>query len=254
VIPLGDDNPLLRRPVLTIALLLVMAGTFIFIQAGGFDRFVLASTICNYGLVPGELTRRAPEGLLVPLGESLACVVDRQQINLLTPLTSIFLHGGWGHLLGNAIFLWVFGRSVEDSMGRFRFLAFFLICGVAAAFTHVLVDPASPIPTVGASGAISGVLGAYLVLYPRSRVRMLFIFIIFIRVIVLPAYVVLLAWIAFQLLAGVPQLGAESATGVAFWAHIGGFFTGVVLARLFADRSLVLHRALLRQRFAPRYP
>ena len=134
-------------------------------------------------MVPGELTHRAPVGLAVPLSPTLACVVDRDPINILTPLTSMFLHGGWGHILGNALFFWVFGNNIEDSMGPGRFLVFYLLCGLIAAATHILVAAGSPVPTVGASGAISGVLGAYLVLYPKVRVNMLFIFVIFFRVV-----------------------------------------------------------------------
>ena len=111
-----------------------------------------------------------------------------QPINIFTPLTSMFLHGGWGHILGNAIFFWVFGNNIEDSMGPGRFLVFYLLCGLIAAAAHVLLSPTSPVPTVGASGAISGVLGAYLVLYPRVRVNMLFIFVIFFRVFAIPAW------------------------------------------------------------------
>src|SRR5438105_11508573 len=135
--------------------------------------------------------------------------MDREPLNLLTPLTSMFLHGGWGHILGNALFFWVFGNNIEDSMGSVRFLAFYLICGLAAAATHVLMQPASPVPTVGASGAISGVLGAYLVLYPRVRVNMLFIFIIIIRVIPVPAWLVLIWWFAVRLITALPSLPHE---------------------------------------------
>src|SRR6185369_2966299 len=134
-------------------------------------------------------------GLGVPLTDSLACVVDRDPINYLTPLTSMFLHGGWTHLLGNALFLWVFGNNVEDSMGRVRFLIFYLLCGLAAAAAQVAASPSSPVPMVGASGAISGVLAAYLFLYPRVRVKVLVGWFL----LSLPAYLVLLSWIALQL-------------------------------------------------------
>ena len=138
-----------------------------------------------------------------------------------------------------------------DVMGRGRFLAFYLICGLAASAAHVAVDPASPIPTVGASGAISGIMGAYLVLYPRVRVRMLFIFIIFFKIIPLPAWLVLLYWFALELVQGLPQLGQAGnlSGGVAVWAHIGGFLAGVFLIRLFQQPELVANRrAILLQR------
>src|ERR1043165_6758502 len=163
-----------------------------FVVEGAGDPFRMAVSVCNYGMVPGELTHRAEVGFAVPLGSGLACVVDRNGINWLTPITSMFLHGGWMHLLGNALFFWVFGNNIEDSMGGGRFLLFYLLCGLAAAGTHILFQPGSPVPTVGASGAIAGILGAYLVLYPKVRVNMLFFFVVFIRIIPIPAWVVLI--------------------------------------------------------------
>jgi membrane associated rhomboid family serine protease len=178
----------------------------------------------------------------VPIGPGMACVVDQHAINIWTPLTSMFLHGGWMHLIGNAAFLWVFGNNVEDSMGRVRFLLFYVLCGLAAAAAQVAIDPASPVPMVGASGAISGVMGAYLVLYPRARVKMLFIIIFIIRIIPLPAWLVLLYWFGLQVVAALPQLsGAQEnvPAGVAVMAHIGGFIAGIVLVKLFENRKLV---------------
>jgi membrane associated rhomboid family serine protease len=174
------------------------------------------------------------------------CEVDDWSINVWTPVTSMFLHGGWGHLLGNLLFFWVFGNNVEDSMGRVRFLVFYLLCGLIAAGAHVFLDPRSPVPTVGASGAISGVLGAYLILYPHVRVRMLFWFVLFIRVIRVPAWAVLLWWFFWQVIAGLPQLmtlNREVSGGVAVWAHIGGFIAGIVLVKLFVNEDL--HRRRL---------
>jgi membrane associated rhomboid family serine protease len=197
-------------------------------------------------MVPGEITGQAPLGSGVPLGPNLACVVDDMAVNTFTPITSMFLHGGWGHLLGNLLFFWVFGNNVVDSMGRFRFLVFYLLCGVIAAASHVVLDPASPVPTVGASGAISGVLGAYLILYPHVRVRMLFWFLFFIRIFRVPAWAVLLWWFLWQLVSGLPQLmtvNPEVSGGVAVWAHIGGFVAGVVLVKLFVNNDL--HRRRL---------
>jgi membrane associated rhomboid family serine protease len=197
-------------------------------------------------MVPGELTGQAPLGMSVPLGPGLACVVDDWSLNIWTPVSSMFLHGGWGHLLGNLLFFWVFGNNIEDSMGRLRFLAFYLLCGLIAAGSHVVLDPTSPVPTVGASGAISGILGAYLVLYPHVRVRMLFWFLLFIRIIRVPAWAVLLWWFFWQVIAGLPQLmtlNREISGGVAVWAHIGGFLAGVVLVKLFVNEDL--HRRRL---------
>jgi len=247
MIPLSDNHPTLRTPFMTYAILAGILATWFLVQGGGFDPYAMAVSVCNLGMVPGELTQMAPIGTAVPLGRGLACVVDNEPINLLTPITSMFLHGGWGHLLGNVMFFWVFGNNVEDSMGRFRFLVFYLICGLAAALAHILVQPASPLPTVGASGAISGVLGAYLILYPKIRINMLFIFVIFWKVIAIPAWVVLIFWFLWQVLAGLPELMAvrpDVSGGVAVWAHIGGFVAGMFLVKLFENPMLVARRAI----------
>lgn len=237
MIPLGDDNPTLRTPVMTYLILGAMAAVWIFVQGGGFDPRLLATSICNLGMVPGEITHQAPLGTGVPIGPGLACVVDNSAINIWTPLISMFLHGSWAHIGGNALFFWVFGNNVEDSMGRLRFLVFYIVCGLIAAAAQVAVTPASPVPTVGASGAISGVLGAYLLLYPNVRVRMFFIlFIIPVR-----AWLVLLYWFAIQLIAGLPQLmtvNPEVSGGVAVWAHVGGFVSGMLLTHLFVNPDL----------------
>ncbi|MBX9928559.1 MAG: rhomboid family intramembrane serine protease [Gemmatimonadaceae bacterium] len=247
--PIGDDNPTLRTPLMTYFLLATTFAAWVFIQGAGFDPRLLAASVCNLGLVPGELSGMAPLGTGVPIGAGLACVIDHDPINLATPVLSMFLHGSWGHILGNALFFWVFGNNVEDVMGRFRFLAFYLLCGIAAGLAHVLVDPASPVPTVGASGAISGVMGAYLLLFPAVRVRMLFIFVIFWKTFRVAAWLVLLWWFALQVWSGLPQLispNPEIAGGVAVWAHAGGFVAGALLIRFFADPRLVArHRAVL---------
>ena len=257
MIPIGDDNPTLRTPWVTYAILGLMAAVWVLVEGAGLDLVALASSVCNYGLVPGELTGRAPLGQAVPIGAGLQCVVDNQSINILTPVTSMFLHGNWGHILGNALFFWVFGNNVEDSMGHGRFVLFYLICGLAAAATHVFFDPASPVPTVGASGAISGIMGAYLVLYPRVHVRMLFFFVIFIRVVELPAWLVLIMWFGYQVLTGLPSLNRidpEVTGGVAVWAHVGGFVAGVLLIKLFEDRRIVAIREAERHRMHPGHP
>lgn len=253
MIPISDENPTLRFPVVTVALLVLLGAVWIFVQGAGLDPELLAASVCNWGLIPGELTGLAKVGTGVPLGQNLACLVDDDPRNILTPLTSMFLHGGWGHVLGNGLFLWVFGNNVEDSMGRFRFVVFYLLCGLAAAAAQIAVGPASPLPMVGASGAIAGVLGAYLILYPHARVNLFFF--IFIPLIPVPAWVVLLVWIGMQLLSGLPQLSplrpAVSA-GVAVWAHIGGFVAGVVLVKLFENRKLVAARSFRHDSFAAR--
>ncbi|PWH19538.1 MAG: rhomboid family intramembrane serine protease [Ardenticatenia bacterium] len=155
-----------------------------------------------------------------------------------TLITSMFLHGGWAHLFSNMLALYIFGDNVEDRMGSWRYLAFYLICGIIAALTHVLFNPASRIPTIGASGAISGVLGAYLVLFPRARVITLLPWFFLPWFVEVPAVTYVGIWIASQLLNGMLAIvtGAQAFGGVAWWAHIGGFFAGFVLVYLFASR------------------
>ncbi len=244
--PLSDENPTVRAPVATYFLIAVIVGVWVFVQGAGLNEQALAASICNLGMVPGEITRQATLGTSVPIAPGMACIVDNEAINTWTPLTSMFLHGGWGHIIGNLLFFWVFGNNIEDSMGRVRFVVFYLLCGLIAAGSHIALEPRSPVPTVGASGAISGILGAYLILYPRVRVRMLFWFILFIRVIPVPAWAVLLWWFAWQLILGLPQLMTvrpEVSSGVAVWAHIGGFVAGVVLVKFFVNEDL--HRRRL---------
>ena len=244
--PLSDENPTVRTPITTYVLIATIVAVWVLYQGAGLNQEALAASVCNLGMVPGELTGRAPIGTGIPIGPNMACIVDDLAINIWTPITSMFLHGGWGHLLGNLLFFWVFGNNVEDSMGRARFLVFYLLCGVIAAASHVVLDPTSPIPTVGASGAISGVLGAYLILYPHVRVRMLFWFLLFIRVFRVPAWAVLLWWFFWQVVSGLPQLmtlDREVSGGVAVWAHIGGFVAGVILVKLFVNNEL--HRRRL---------
>jgi len=236
LIPLGDDIRPVRRPAATIGVLAALAATWLLVQGAGFDPLAMAASVCNLGMVAGELTGEAPLGAAVPMGHGLVCAIDAEPINWLTPLTSMFLHGGWMHLLGNALFLWVFGRNVEGIMGRQRFLAFYVTCGLLAALAQVVADPASPVPMVGASGAISGVMGAYLVTFPGARISMLFIFIIFFKVFRVPAWLVLLYWFGLQLLAALPQVAGtgEPSSGVAVMAHVAGFVAGMLLARPFS--------------------
>ena len=250
MIPLSDDNPTVRPAVMSMLILVAIAAVWVIVEGAGFgDRLVRA--VCTLGMVPGELTGLAPLGYALPIAPGLECAVDAQPINWLTPLFSMFLHGGWEHVIGNGLFLWVFGNNIEDVMGAPRFALFYLICGLAAAAAHVAAGPASPIPVVGASGAISGVMGAYFVLFPRVRVRMLFILVVFYRIIPLPAWLVLLWWLALQVLMGLPSLAGvgDLAGGVAVWAHVGGFLAGALLVRAFVRPDLVAERrAMLLQR------
>lgn len=241
MIPLGDENETMRVPVVTISLIVATVAVWVFVQGAGLNPITLSASVCDYGMVPGEITKKVAVGVGIPMGHGLACIIDDQAINWFTPLIAIFLHGSWGHLLGNLLFLWVFGGSVEDSMGRGRYFAFYIVCGLVAAAAQIASGPRSPVPTVGASGAISGIMGAYLVLYPMVRVNMLFvIFIVPVR-----AWLVLLYWFFLQLAQAFAQLGPlrnEVSGGVAVWAHVGGFVAGVVLVRLFEDQVRVERR------------
>ncbi|MGH7525737.1 MAG: rhomboid family intramembrane serine protease [Gemmatimonadales bacterium] len=242
--PYRDDNPTLQTPVVTFVLIGLNVAAWVLVQGMGAEP-VLSRSVCELGLIPGEFLGRIPEGYTLPLSETTACVLGTQR-GWFTPLTSMFLHGGWFHLIGNMWFLWVFGNNVEDSMGRVRYLAFYVLTGLAAAATQTWVNPSSPIPMVGASGAISGVMGAYIILYPRVRVHMLVILVVFITRIAVPAYLMLGYWFVLQLLGGLPAMGEEKG-GVAFWAHAGGFVAGAILIYLFKDNALVAqHRAMSR--------
>lgn len=240
--PYRDDNPTLATPITTLLLIAANVAVWILVQNLGAEPG-LSRSVCELGFIPGEFLRQLPEGFSVPISSTSVCVLGEDQ-TWYTPLTSMFLHGGWFHLIGNMWFLWVFGNNVEDSMGHLRYLAFYLLCGLAAAAAQTFANPSSPVPMVGASGAISGIMGAYIVLYPRVRVHMLVILAIFVTRIVVPAYVMLGYWFLIQIVGG--SLSREPG-GVAFWAHAGGFLAGAVLIHLFRDPELVAeHRALAR--------
>ena len=241
--PIRDDNPTLGTPAITVVLIGLNVAAWILVQGMGAEP-TLSQSVCELGLIPGELLGRIPEGYTLPMSREMSCVIGPP--HWYTPLSSMFLHGGWLHLIGNMWFLWLFGNNVEDSMGHGRYLVFSLLCGLAAASAQTLVNPNSAIPMVGASGAISGVMGAYIVLYPRVRIHMLIFLGFFITRAVVPAYVMLGYWLLLQIVGGLPALAEESG-GVAFWAHAGGFLAGAVLVLVFRDDDLVArHRALAR--------
>jgi membrane associated rhomboid family serine protease len=237
--PLRDDNPTVLTPFVTIALILANIAVWVYVQGMGFDMGVLADSVCRLGAIPAEITGRTGDYDGVDLGEGIPpCVFGGLTYGGM--VTSMFLHGSWVHLIANMWFLWLFGNNIEDSTGHGRFLVFYLIAGLAAAGGHVFMSPDSPVPMVGASGAISGVMGAYLLLYPRIRIETLFIFVIFLRIIPVPAWFVLILWFGLQVLSGYADPMATG--GVAVWAHVGGFVAGVVLIKLFENRSLVAAR------------
>lgn len=228
-IPILDENPRLRTPLATIAIIAATIYAWVAGQGAGTG-LAYARSICDLGMIPGELTGLAA-GVIVPLGDGLACIVDPEPA-WHTVLTSMFLHGDWFHLIGNLWFLWLFGDNVEDELGHVGFVLFYAFAGIAAAMTQLLVDPASPIPMVGASGAISGVMGAYIVMFPRAPVRVATLLIVIPLILRVPAFFMLGYWFLLQVLGALPQLGGGATAGVAFWAHVGGFAAGVVLALL----------------------
>ncbi len=236
MIPYHDENATQRTAYVTLALIALCVLAWLFVQGAGAG-VALAASVCDLGLIPGELTGTLRAGVGFEMGDGLVCVIDpgRQVSNL---FTSMFLHGGWMHLIGNMWFLWLFGNNIEDSMTRPLYLVFYLLCGVAAAMAQVVAEPGSAIPMVGASGAISGVMGAYLVLYPRVRVYTLLPLGFFMTTVALPAWGMLVYWMVLQIVGGLSQINAEGG-GVAFWAHVGGFLAGIVLIRIFAQRSHV---------------
>lgn len=185
--------------------------------------------IFRYGVVPARLQEA---------GGFLFSLVTGQWTVASTVVTAMFLHGGWMHLIGNMLYLWVFGDNVEDRLGRLQYLLFYLLTGVVANLAQVLADPQSPVPLIGASGAVAGVLGAYFLTYPRARVLTLMPLGIFITMVQVPAVVFLFLWFVLQLLNGVASIGIPQIAGqVAWWAHIGGFITGMVLIRWFPRRN-----------------
>jgi membrane associated rhomboid family serine protease len=241
VIPYRDENETVRTPVVTFAIIGLNALAWLLAEGAG-AQYRLAASVCNYGLIPGELTLSVKPGAGFAMGPGLACLMDPGRAPEHV-LTSMFLHGSWMHVIGNMWFLWIFGNNVEDSMGRGRFVAFYLLCGIGAAAAQVLASPASMIPMVGASGAISGIMGAYVVLYPRVRVFTLVPIGFFLTSIALPAWAMLGYWMLLQVLGGLTSLTAEGG-GVAFWAHVGGFAVGTGLIKLFARSEYIMeHRA-----------
>jgi membrane associated rhomboid family serine protease len=237
VIPYHDENQTQRTPYVTFVLIALTVLVWVFVQGAGSE-YALAASVCNLGLIPGELTASLAPGTAFPMTERLVCETDAGR-QLPTLVTSMFLHGGWMHLIGNMWFLWLFGNNIEDSMTRPRFVVFYLVTGLAAAFAQVAANPASEVPMVGASGAISGVMGAYLVLFPRVRVYTLVPLGFFITSMALPAWVMLIYWAFLQFAGGLTSVVAEQRGGVAFWAHLGGFVAGVVLVKLFENRDRV---------------
>lgn len=220
MIPLRDSTRSRSSPVVVFGLIAVCVAVFLYTVGLEGPRAQMAF-FSSYGAIPRAVTG----GFAPDAWRGL--------------LTSVFLHGSWMHLGGNMLYLWVFGDNVEDAMGHGRFIVFYLLAGVVAALAHVLTAPSSSVPLIGASGAIAGVLGAYVVLYPRARILSLVALGLFIRLVELPAVLVLSLWFLLQLVQGLAALGAPSVTTVAWWAHIGGFVAGMVLVPVFVRRPRI---------------
>ncbi|MCW5978070.1 MAG: rhomboid family intramembrane serine protease [Bryobacteraceae bacterium] len=212
MIPLRDSQPSNSTPFVT--LLLIGVNVVVFLYEVSLDHFSLNHFISVWGMVPAELQYR-------------------------TLITSMFLHGGWMHLIGNMWFLWIYGDNVEDILGAGKYLVFYFACGIAAAFAHILTNPGSAIPTVGASGAIAGVMGAYLLKFPHSKILTLIpIFVVF-TTIEISAWIILVYWFVIQIFSGVGSVAYSEASegGIAFFAHIGGFVAGIALIKLIPTRQ-----------------
>lgn len=221
--PLYDENPTDSTPFVTVAVIGVNALVWFFVQGAGFGQEQFVSSLCRFGAIPGYVTGAVDAGELVSFGRYRCQVAGPRWAGM---VTSMFLHGSWSHLIGNMWFLWVFGNNIEDAMGPGRYVVFYLLAGLVAGGAHIASVPESGVPTVGASGAISGVMGSYLILYPRVRVFTL----IFWWIVALPAWLLLGEWFLIQLVMGA---GGAGAGGVAFWAHVGGFVVGLLAVRLF---------------------
>lgn len=217
MIPLKDDNPTRTFPIINYALIAANVAVFLYqvtLPPNAYKAFLMANAM---------IPMRIPQFLAGYMGFKMA---------FYPMFTSMFLHGGLMHLLGNMLFLYVFGDNVEDYFGHLSYLLFYLVCGIGSGLIHSLFNLTSSLPALGASGAISGVMGAYAVLFPRARVLMLF----FVFLVPVPAYFVLGYWFLLQFLSGIGEFGASASGGVAWWAHIGGFLMGMVIALMVRRR------------------
>ena len=219
--PLRDENPTTLSPLSTLGVIAACSAVWVFLQGAGMSEETYYSSICNLGVIPAELTgsfnMNTQEGPCPTGGIGWPAL-----------FTSMFSHGSWMHLIGNMWFLWIFGNNIEDAMGHMRFMAFFILTGLIADGAHIFLSPDSSIPTVGASGAISGIMGAYFILYPKARIETF----VFYHVVPIPAWAFLGIWMGMQFLGlGAPETGDGG--GIAYAAHLGGLFAGLGLVFLF---------------------
>jgi membrane associated rhomboid family serine protease len=245
VFPLKDDIPTERFPILTVLIIVACVVVYFGFEGGGIGLGDKGDeTVLEYGAIPYEITHPGSDCGLTA-GDQVVCEgqagvsgeAPEQAPWYVTVLTSMFMHGSLLHLAGNMLFLWIFGNNIEDSMGRVRFVAFYLLGGITALLAQVLMDTGATVPTVGASGAIAAVLGGYAILYPRARVLTVVFIIVFFTVVQLPALLVLGLWFLLQLLPAFSEPVSGTGGGVAYFAHIGGFVFGLALIRVFADRA-----------------
>jgi membrane associated rhomboid family serine protease len=281
LIPLKDNIPTDHFPVVTVLIIAINVAVFLVLQGPSLSgEQVETRPVVEYGAIPYRVTHPGkdcdlapvrtevvtPEGSAVAVQERVVCegtpefsaAQNRGELNqaseapaIVTLFTSMFMHGGWLHIIFNMLFLWIFGNNIEDSMGRARFVLFYVLGGLAAVLAQILVDPDAQIPTVGASGAIAAVLGGYMLLYPRARILSIIFLFFFFTFVEIPALIMLGIWLLLQFLPAIgqlatPELGGEGG-GVAYFAHIGGFIFGLALIHLFAKRRSA-------QYGQPRYP
>jgi membrane associated rhomboid family serine protease len=237
--PLKDNIPTDGLPVVTLTLIAINVAMYLFFQEAISSPWLNApdeANVVEYGAIPYEFTHAGEECAID--GPNIVCgdEVSDQPATWLTALTSMFMHGGLLHLGGNMLFLWIFGNNVEDSMGPVKFTIFYLLAGFAATAAQIAIDPDAPVPGIGASGAVAGVLGGYLLLFPRARVITVIFIVFFFTIIELPAIAILGFWFIQQVLFGYFDLDTGgNAGGVAYFAHIGGFVFGLIAIKLFAD-------------------
>ena len=245
MIPLKDDIPTRRFPVLTVAIIAICCAVYFIFEHGLWDLGAVGNErVLEFGAIPYEVTNPGDECGVTAAGtvacegqpEAPAGAAPDQAPWWITIFTSMFMHGSLLHLGGNMLFLWIFGNNIEDSMSRVRFVGFYLLGGLAALALQIFTDPDAAVPTVGASGAIAAVLGAYALLYPRARVVTVIFIIIFFTIVQLPALLVLGFWFLMQLLPAFSEPVSDSGGGIAYFAHIGGFVFGLLVIKLFADR------------------
>jgi len=223
MIPIKDENPSGTFPIVNI--FLIITNVFLFIYLNYFMQGANRSIVFQLGFIPYELSH----------------LVDIDPKNLvpapLTIFTAMFIHGGWLHLLSNMLYLWIFGDNVEDVLGHFKYLFFYIMCGIVATLAHGFLNIDSRVPTLGASGVIAGVLGAYIFLFPKVRIKTILILFVFVKIVYIPAIIMLGYWILIQILSGLAEYDSKTGGGIAWFAHIGGFVAGLALIVMMKKRK-----------------